>query len=69
MLTQDAGDPDSVFCSAWENSNPDLLLSRNISAQGAGFSALSALSSTAVSFTALLIRTQESFDKEKEKKI
>lgn len=69
MLTQAVGDPCSAFCSAWENSDQNLLISRKISAQGACYSALGAFSSTAVSFTGLLIRMQESLDKEEGKKI
>lgn len=45
--------------SAWENSDCNLLLSIEISVQGAGCSALGAVSSTAVSFTGHLIRMLE----------
>lgn len=67
MLTQDVGDPDTVFSSACENSDQNLL-SRKTSAQGAGCSAPGAFSSAAVTFTGLLVRMQESLDKEEGKK-
>lgn len=55
------------FASAGENSDPNLLFSSSISAQGAGCSALGALSTIAVSFSGLLIRMWESLDKEEGK--